>query len=321
MYLAVYLPLLVPLLAAGSAGWLAHRLDPRVATWVLTVGAVVLALASGAALAVLAATTVGQVPFVAWVGHWSAGVLRRGDPPSPYLALAAGLAVTAALVAAVRVLRRRVAAILHAAHTARCLPGSEQLVVLDDPDPDAYALPGWPGRIVVSTGMLDALDDPERRVLMAHERTHLVCGHHVFLAVAQLAAAANPLLRPVASAVGYTTERWADEHAARAVGDRRLVARTVGKAALLAPHRHQPATALAITGSDRRLSLPWGHGLRGTGPVPRRVAALLAPPVRSRPVLLGVVLVALAVVSGATVEAAHDVEGLFELARAATTGS
>lgn len=322
MHLAVYLPLLAPLLAAGSARWLAARLDPRAATWLLTVAAVVLAAASGAALGALAATAIGQVPLLAWVGHWSVGVVRRDDPASLSLALAAGLGVSAALVAAIRLLRRRVATILAAARMARCLPGVGQLVILDDPSPDAYAVPGWPGRIVVSTGMLDALDERERRVLLAHERTHLACGHHLFVAAAQLAAATNPLLRPVAAAVGYTTERWADEDAARAVGDRRLAARTIGKAALLSPHRHPPATALAISGdAGRRPARGGGRGVRGLGPVPRRVAALLAPPAQHRPVLLGIVALALVLAVGATLEAARDLEGLFELARAATSRS
>jgi hypothetical protein len=312
VHLAVYLPLLAPLLAAGSVRWLAQRLDPRLATWLLTIAAVMLAGASGAAMAALAATAIGQVQLVAWLGHWSAAVVRRDDPASLYLALAAGVGVTAALAAAIRMLGRRITAIIAAARTARCLPAAGQVVILDDPNPDAYALPGWPGRIVVSTGMLDALDDRERHVLLAHERAHLACGHHLFVAVAQLAAAANPLLRPVATAVGYTTERWADEHAAHAVGDRRLTARTIGKAALLTRGRGRSPTALAVTGGQSK------PDLRGVGPVPRRVAALLAPPAHHRPVLLGIVVIALLIASGATVEAVRDLKDLFELARAAT---
>jgi hypothetical protein len=244
------------------------------------------------------------------LGHWSVDVLRRNDPPSLYLALAAGIGVSVALGAAIRVLCRRVGAIINAGRRARCLPGVGQLVVLDDPNPDAYALPGRPGRIVVSTGMLDALDPRERRVLLAHERAHLACTHHLFVVAAQLAAATNPLLRPVAAAVVYTTERWADEHAATSIGDRGLTARTIGKAALLTTHGHPPAGALAVTGRAPKDE-------RGIGPVPRRVAALLAPPVRHRPVLLGIVLVTLMIASGAAVEAGHDLHGLFELARAA----
>jgi predicted transcriptional regulator len=46
------------------------------------------------------------------------------------------------------------------------------------------------------------------------------------------AAAVNPLLAPVREAVTYLVERWADEEAAEAVADRRLVARAVARAAL-----------------------------------------------------------------------------------------
>jgi hypothetical protein len=235
--------------------------------------------------------------------------------------LSAGLVLAAALAAGIAVLRRRIAAILAAAHTARCLPGADQTVVLDDPAPDAYAVPGWPGRIVVSTGMIDALDTRERRVLVAHERAHLECGHHLFVALADLAAATNPLLRPVAAAVRYSTERWADEHAAAVTGDRALTARTIGKAALLAhahsrPRRHR-AVALAITGQwrDRRDGgRSTRSGPRGVGPVPRRVAALLAPPVRHRPLLLGLALAIVLVTSVASLESAHDLHAVFELA-------
>lgn len=319
VYVAIYVPLLAPILAAGSARWLATRLDPKLATWLLTAAAVVLAAASGAALTVLAAGAIGQLPWLAELGHWSAAVLRSNAPASLYLSVSAAVALTAALVAGTAVLRRRIVAILAAARTARCLPGVDQTVVLDDPAPDAYAVPGWPGRIVVSTGMLDGLDVRERRVLVAHERAHLEHGHHLFVALADLAAATNPLLRPVAAAVRYSTERWADEHAAAATGDRALTARTIGKAALLThahpESRRHRAVALAITGQWRDRGRPMLSGPRGIGPVPRRVAALLAPPARHRPLLLGLALAIVLVASVASLESAHDLHALFELAQ------
>jgi len=68
--------------------------------------------------------------------------------------------------------------------------------------------------------MLRALSGPERRVLLAHERAHAAWNHYLFTTAARLAAAANPLLRPLAAEVGYTVERWADERAASLTGDR-----------------------------------------------------------------------------------------------------
>lgn len=305
MHKFVYLPLVLPLLAAVSARWLAGRLEPRTATWLLTGSALVLAGASGAALTLLAATVLGQVPLVAWLGHWSAQVLNRDDPTSVSLAVAACVLLAAALVAAIRAAVVRGRALADAASVARCLPPSgRKLSVVDDPAPDAYAMPGLPGRVVVTAGMLDALDARERQVLLAHERAHLAGAHHVFVALAQLAAATNPLLRPLADAVRFSAERWADEQAARVTGDRRLVARTIGKAALLTRARARQSPA----------ALGMASSLRGTGPVPRRVAALLAGPPQRHPVLLAAVVVVLALAVGSTLEAAHDLHELIQLA-------
>lgn len=104
-----------------------------------------------------------------------------------------------------------------------------------------YTVPGRPGRIVVSTAMLEALDEPGRRALLAHERAHVRGRHYIFAAAARLAAAANPLVRPLAGAVEYAVERWADEHAADELGDRRQVATAIATAAIATkrtgPHR------------------------------------------------------------------------------------
>jgi hypothetical protein len=69
-------------------------------------------------------------------------------------------------------------ALIRAARGVRCLPGSGQVVVVPDGAPDACTVPGWPGQIVNTTGMLDTLYPAERQVLLAH-----------------FVAAANPLLR------------------------------------------------------------------------------------------------------------------------------
>ncbi|WP_405072198.1 hypothetical protein OG558_22650 [Kribbella sp. NBC_01510] len=93
--------------------------------------------------------------------------------------------------------------------------------------------------------MLAALDGDERRVLLAHEAAHLNHRHHLYvhlverepspdrsIALSELAAAVNPLLAAVPSVVRTSVERWADEDAAVAVGDREITARAVAKAGL-----------------------------------------------------------------------------------------
>lgn len=304
MHYAVYLPLILSMVAAVAARWPAARLAPCLATWLLTATAVALAALSGIALTLLAATLIGQVPVLAHLGRWSAQVLRQDDPASLTVAVVAGTLLVAALAATARVLWRRTRAILDAARIARDLPTAHDVAVVDDHAPDAYAVPGLPGRIVVSSGMLAALDLREKRALFAHERSHLDRRHHLFVGLTDLAAAANPLLRPLAGAVRYTTERWADEDAAAVVGDRRLVARTIGKAAIVTRHHARPAAALALT----------GRGPRRAGPVPRRVAALLNPPPNQRRMLPALTFGLLTIAAAGIFEATRDLHALFELA-------
>jgi Zn-dependent protease with chaperone function len=291
MRVAVYLPLILALLASPGARLLAKRCEPHLATWLLTVSAVVLAAASTFSFGLLALTGLLRVPELAALGQWSLGLADRKDPVELSVAAAAGLSLGLAVTAAGQMIWVRCRSIVRAAMDAACLAHDDGLVIVDDPVPEAYALPGRPGRVVVSTGMLRSLGPDERDILLAHERAHLAGHHFAFVAAAQLGAAANPLLRPLATAVAYTVERWADEHAAAATGDRRCVAHTVGKAALAA-HRARPAGAMGIGTAvpDR------------AGPVPRRVAALLAPP----PTLRAVPAVGTAVILGAAVTALAD---------------
>src|SRR5260370_42613099 len=122
--------------------------------------------------------------------------------------------------------------------------------------------------MVVTGGRRAGLDEPGRAALLAHEQAHLAGFHYLFTTAARLAATASPLLRPVARAVEYTVERWADERAAAVVGDRRLVAHTIGRAALAAkatrPRRAIPAARAAVFPGAR----PPAHAR--AGPVPRR---------------------------------------------------
>jgi hypothetical protein len=312
MHIAVYLPLVIPLFAAAAARLVAERLPPRTAAWLLAGSAVVLAGASSAVLGLLALSAAVRLPLVDAIGKLSLRTVLRTDPASLPVGVVAGALLAAVAVAAGRATWLRVAALAEAHRQARGLPGAGQLVVLADDAADAYAAPGWPGRIVVTSGMLGALSQNEREVLLAHERAHAAARHYLFTAAARLAAAANPLLRPVAAAVGYSVERWADEQAAAATGNRPLAARTVAKAALAAsaapPRRPAPAAVLAACGP---------LDARGAGPVPRRVAALLSPPPRPRLLLLATA-VALVALSGLSVlEAARDLHGLIEFAQAA----
>ncbi|MDH6576631.1 M56 family metallopeptidase [Kitasatospora sp. MAP5-34] len=264
MTFTVWAPLLLPFLTAPLARRFAEALAPRTAAWMLAGTAAALGGATAVSLTLLTLTGLLRLPPVAALGHLSPRWLPDG---SPYTAAAAALVLLTVTALALRTVHRQYADLRRARAAAAQAAATGQLTVLEDERADAFALPGlpWqPGRIVVTTGMLRALDGPERAALLAHERAHLTAQHHVFLALTEYAAVLHPALRGLRTPLGYHLERWADETAARATGDRALTARAVGRAALAAaraPRPHRPGLA------------PAAH----TGPVPRRVAALLAP--------------------------------------------
>ncbi|WP_030055906.1 MULTISPECIES: M56 family metallopeptidase [Streptomyces] len=360
MMIAVWAPLLLPFLAAPLARRLAEALPPRAAAWTLAGTTAVLAGGTLCSLGLLAAAGLLQLPPVAALGHLSLPWLTSAAPDAPLAAAAAALALAALTALAVRTARRRrlelraaraalrscdrhpdvrpgsasvrrarpphrstalhrLAALLRPADsplTALLRPAEPPLTVLDDKRADAFALPGRlrrpgragePGRIVVTSGMLRALSGPERSALLAHERAHLAARHHVFLALAEHAAAVHPALRPLRTPLGYHLERWADEVAAARVGDRTVTARAVGRAALAASRSPWPA---------RPRLAPAAH----SGPVPRRVAALLqprpaaAPGTRLRAVALALA-VCLALSTGAALEATADLHHTVEAAQ------
>ncbi|MDJ0346502.1 M56 family metallopeptidase [Streptomyces sp. H10-C2] len=308
MRIGVYLPFAVAAMLAVLAPALARRLTPRAGTVALTGSALVASMSWLGALALLAFSGFGQIPLVAFLGSWSTRVLAAQDPVTRTVAAICAIVLVVATIGLGVASWRRGRVLVAAFQECHRLPGDGELAVIDDTRLEAFALPGlpgMPGRVVVSTGMLRTLEGAEREALMAHERAHLRGHHHFFLLVLQLAAAACPLLRPLATEGAFTIERWADEDAARAVGDRAVVARALARAALAKKGSRPRAGALAATG----------------GPVPRRVRALLAPaPVpRTAPLLVFALL--LAVCCGGLAEAAHETELMFEGAQHAYTAS
>ncbi|MER7403480.1 M56 family metallopeptidase [Streptomyces sp. NPDC000070] len=286
----VFLPLVLPLTAWPIARLAEQHLHPRTATRLLTGLAAVMATCSTVCLGLVMVVGTAQLPGNPLPDGWSDPEVRAAVPYDEVVGKAAIPALCVVLVACGRTLWRH-GRVRRSAHRALGgLPDTE-VAVLPDELPYAYALPGGRrDRVVVTTALLDCLEPAERRALFAHERAHLTARHHRFLLAVQLAARANPFLRPLRTAVSYTAERWADEEAAQRVGSRRTVACAIGKAALVS--RGTPVATLA--------------GFAAPGPVPRRVAALLgpAPAVRNWPsVFTSVGLAAWGAAAGTAVSA------------------
>ncbi|MEV7322360.1 M56 family metallopeptidase [Streptomyces sp. NPDC093970] len=259
----VYTPLLVALLLPQVSAVIGRRVAPAPAARVLTCAAVLTAVATTWSLVLLATALLGFAPPVIREAR------EDGHPLTAPVPGVIGLAACLALAVVVRRVRRAVRAERRTRRALRRLcaghPGDTELVVAACEVPKAFAIPGRPGRILVTSAMLGALAPAERRVLLAHERAHLRYRHGRLVTAATLAAAANPLLGPVRSAVTFLVERWADEQAATEVGDRVTTARALARAAL-------------STGRARR-----SHALGFTDrAVTRRVAALQSAPLPSR---------------------------------------
>jgi len=298
-------PLLVSAILGLSASRLVRWLPPVTAVRLLTAGSLAATLSTGFVLSVAAFTALAQIPAVALAGRWSAHALAEGGPWALAVGAACGAAVLVLLTSG---LRRGLSSAgdLVAAEVAcrRLGPGAQGLVVVDDDHPDAYALPGIGGRVVVSTAMLRALPADERRVLLAHEDAHLRCRHHAYIQLADLATAANPVLGPVSAAVRVGIERWADEEAATRAGDRALVARALARASLA---QHQSPTVRP-------------RGLRAAmaaadSAVVARTRALLSPAPRPRRVLASATAALMLAAVGAAAVTAHDTEHRFEVAQ------
>jgi hypothetical protein len=271
----------------GAALWvgapaLAARCRPRQAVITLTALALAVSLATGLILCVAACLAVAEIPAIGRLGHWSSSTLVAWMPVPTLLGIACGIAAAILMAAAARHLLHTMRQLQKAARTCRALgPGSAGLVVVDDERTGAYAVPGLRGRIVVTTTLLRALDPDERRAVLDHEQSHLGHRHVLYVQLVELAAAANPLLRPAARAVRSAVEEWADDDAVRSVGDRVVVARALAKASLAGRTLPAPVNALGAVDSD----------------LARRVRRLVEAPTRRRTALPVTLMCAAAVVS------------------------
>ncbi|MBB5119311.1 peptidase M48 Ste24p [Streptomyces eurocidicus] len=302
MTVLLLFPLLLPFVVPPLARRAERCLAPAAALWVLTLAAVALAGGSLTALGALVLTGLLKLPVLAAFGELIHPLRTPWDAVAvPSAAASVGLLVVGAWTLTRSALRQ--ARAVRAAHAeAARRPVAGDLCVIDSPYPDAFALPGRPARVVVTTAMIRSLGPTEREVLFAHERAHNAGRHHYFLATAELAAHCHPALRAVRTSIRFAAERAADEAAAAAVGDRRLAARAIARAALAVGARRpeRPVVAPAAT----------------TGPVPRRVAALLAGPPprahRAAPWIAALLALCATAAAGASVTGLvafhHDVE-------------
>ncbi|MEU8117993.1 M56 family metallopeptidase [Spirillospora sp. NPDC049024] len=257
-----FLPLAIMLTLSAVLAKAPSRLHPSWSARLLaTTGALtgVAALGTGFFVAVNYAATLAPAA-AAHVPEWA---LFGDDRPVPdAVGVPAAVLSAAGLAAAGRAAARGAAALRAARADAR--------EPLDTEVPIAVAVPGRRGGVLVSRGLLRKLTAEELHVVFEHESSHLRHRHHRYLAAGALASAVLPPLRPLAARLRLATERWADEDAAEATGDRAAVARTIAKVALAQPRDPGPLSAFAESGVVERV-----EALMGTPPAKNTVTGPL----------------------------------------------
>ena len=243
-------PLLVSLVIVAVATSAHRRLPPRLATRFVTIALVLVVVGALPTALVVAVAFLAHAPVIGVGFQWCAQAVGLHASVPAWLGLPIVASIVIGTVRSIRLLRQHRALRLHDEHPIH---------IAHSHTPYAVTLPGRAGQIVMSTAMVTLLEDNEQRIVIAHEKAHARYRHDRYLLTAELAAAALPPLRALARRVTYSIERWADEAAAAACGDRQLVAVTLGKVALQA---NPPTVA----------------GFSGLG-VASRMEALLAPPV------------------------------------------
>lgn len=170
------------------------------------------------------------------------------------------------------------------------------VTVVEDSAPSAFALGRDRWGIVVSTGLLAALDEQQMRAVLAHEATHLRERHHLVLDfIGSITGPLRwaPFAAAIADAVPHYLEVSADNAARRRTGTRAL------------------ASALLVMGeasSDQRTAstTPGAHRVM-LAAGPDRVRQLISP-VNPRQGILGAVamsaIIAVLIVTSATAHGA-----------------
>ena len=260
-----------------GAGWTLHAPGPALLLWQalgLAAGLLALELAATVALAPLGATHVRALAAV--------------PAPVPWWAWLAGVAGLAVLLRLGAVLLSSTVRTLRARHRHRVLvdlvatrnPLLRGTHVVDHDVPVAYCLPGLRPRVVVSRGVLTALDEDELRAVLEHELAHVVQRHDLVVLPFVALGATFPWLAPVRRAqeqVALLVEVLADDQAVRR-HDRRVLARALCK----------------VGGAGAPAG---GLGAGGTSGVLQRAARLLEPPAPLPALRTGLVLATAAAVA------------------------
>ncbi len=285
---SLLLPAMLAVISGAIAGYMPDSATPATLMRTLTAVAGVSALSAFVIVLTLATGLLPHVDAVERLVDWCPMIPLHHRVSYP-------IGILSLIVLGVMGLRVRT--VIRKRRWATEGTSGQRMLLLDTPEPIAYAAPGRPGCVVVSNGILQALCPQERKVLFAHERAHLEQRHDRFLLIASLAVAIVPFLRPLAEKIRLATERCADEAAVAAVGgDREIVAQAIARAAIArSEYVAEMGTGLILEDAGAVIARFSGSS------VMRRVNALIGDPTGQGSVVLGSVLASTMVLFGIAV--------------------
>lgn len=268
--MTVGVALLVGALFAAAVGHrvlqLACRMDMRprllIATWMVTAASTVLTFIAGVALIALPGHG-GIARVLSRVGGCLSALQHGAVPQTEEWTAAAGGALLTALlvrfgvvaVRRARLQRRRRDRYRFLSNLA-AVPGSTHADVLwlQHTHPIAFSVAGRPGLIAASQGLRDRLPPMALAATLEHERAHLRGHHHMIVDLADIAAAAFPLVplfRIAPNMIRELVEMAADDVAGRRFGKDAVLQALTILAVLSAP---SDGLAMASTAVVRRVS-------------------------------------------------------------------
>jgi hypothetical protein len=218
----------------GALRPVGRRINPKLWTQMCA-----LALISGAAIFELTALVAAAPPLLKLVGlpmaaHDCQALLGAAIPGgSVFVGSALILAAAIPLLAGRALARaRRIAQSISTQlrpADRRTFRGEFELFVVSTKSPIALSVPGHPGRLIVSQGVVDTLNSAQFDALCAHEEVHLRCGHTRYIQLSVAMSRAFVFWPPIRNSVNTLRlglERWADEEAAGVCPDKRTTLRS-----------------------------------------------------------------------------------------------
>ena len=125
----------------------------------------------------------------------------------------------------------------------------------------AASVPGRPGQVILSQGVLEALSGSELDAVIRHEVAHLDAGHSRYLLLALVVERALgwlPMTRKSTDALRLSLEQWADAAVVRDLGSSRPIIGALRSYVFASLSPHTAAFSAAETLGERLRALTQG---------------------------------------------------------------